>query len=477
MTSKSSSYRLLSRRGLIKNTALMTLLAPVLRKQDAFGQAAASPRRVVFIFSPNGPMNAAGPAKGSTTDFTIHDWWKALEPHRADGIFLSHMAPTGAGVVGGAGHGLGGQTFRGGGGDSVDQVIAKGLEAQGKAGLKRSVIWGTSGASRSGGADVFSLGGRKIAPELSPQKAWAELFANFMAPAGGSASPEQVKRAQILLAQEKSVLDFVNTDCRALKNALGKEGMALLDDHCTTVRSMEEALMSGLAMPAATGKCPTPADPGSVDDWANPENIDRQMATFVELIATSFACELTRVVAFQFGGHAARNRLASKYGIPSSPRADSGDSGPAHHPWTHQPNSATRLGALRTFIGFYASKVGALVEKLKTTMDANGKPLLDSTMVLWASELGGLEGGSDWHQVGGVPVLLFGRGQGTFKTGRYIRGKSGDRSTPAGSGAGMQEPGRDMARALISMIQYMGFKDINRFGRSDATGPLTSLYG
>jgi hypothetical protein len=477
------SSPLLSRRGLVKNTALMTLLAPVLRRRDAYGQAAASPRRAVFIFCPNGPMRASGTASGTEKDFKIHDWWKAFEPHKAEGIFMSHLAASGCfgGASGGA-HEVGAQTFRGNGSsadmDSVGQIIGKRLEAEKKAGIKRAVTWGTSGQARSGGVgDPFASGGRKISPELSPQKAWAELFSQFVSPStGGTTSAEEIKRAERLIAREKSVLDFVSTNCQALRDALGREGMILLDEHCTTVRSMEDALKTSLTMPsAASNKCQKPASPGE-KDWANPENIDGQAAAFVDLIATAFACELTRVVEFQFGAGAARNRLASKYGVPSSPRVDSGDSGPAHHPWTHAGGTGWTV-ACRIFSEFYANKTALLLNKLKTTMDAQGKPLMDSTVVVFTNELGGSSVNGDSHQMGSVPAAFFGHGQGTFKTGRYLRGASADTRGRAESSGSKREAGRQHAQMLISVMHYMGLTDVNRIGRSDASGPLMPLYG
>jgi hypothetical protein len=474
---------LLSRRGFVQNTALMALLAPVLRRRDAFAQSA-SPRRAVFVFSPNGICPMAGPASGSENTFQIMDYWKALERHKAEGIFISHMAATGAGQVSGGtlgAHGIGAQIFNGGGAagdmDSVDQVIGKRLEAQGKAGLKRSVNWGTLAASGLGAP--FASGGRKIPGEVSPQRAWAELFANFMAPVGGDgASAEQIRRAEALIAQEKSVLDFVNTTCRSLRDALGREGTILLDEHCTTLRSMEESLKEGFAQPgAAAANCKAPPAPGNSIDWANPENIDAQAAAFVDLIATSFACELTRVVGFQFGGGAARNRIASKYGVPSSARVNSGDSGPAHHPWTHNGASANKTKAIRIFTEFYASKVALLLDKLKKTNDANGKPLMDSTVVVWSSELGGSKVNADSHQMGCIPVMFFGNGQGTFKTGRYIRGKTAEVRMRTDDPMGKREAGRDHARLLVSICHYMGLTDINSVGRSDGTGPWRALYG
>lgn len=472
----------------MQNTGLLTLLAPVLRRQDALG-AAVSPRRVILIFSGNGPMMQTGPASGSESAFTLADWWKPLERHKADGIFLSHMVATGGGVVPGAGHGLGGQIFGGYGtgtgisgqyvnqGETIDQVIGKRLEAERRAGIKRSVVWGLAGGANGG--EGFCAGpGRSIAPELDPSKAWAELFMNFMPPATDEAAK---KRAAAQLARERSVLDFVSSDCKQLKDVLGAEGVRLLDDHCATLRSMELNLASVVAGGAASS-CSRPPNPGP-RDWPNPENIDAQMAAFIEIMAVALACELTHVVGFQFAGQGARNALAAKYGVPSSPKADSGDLGPRHHAWTHQANSPTKMEALRIFTTFYASQVALLVDKLKTTMDASGKPLLDSTLVVWVSELGGNDKNVDPHQTGMVPVVVFGRGQGLFKTGTYFRGKCPETTGfscfgPSGpcAGAAYQEAGRDMARLLVSVVQYMGLTDVRTVGKTGVTGPLISLY-
>lgn len=473
---------LISRRDLVRNTALMTVLGPVLRSLEARAAAPASPRRVILIFSPNGPMQAAGPASGSERAFTLHDWWKPLERHKADGIFLSHMAPTGARVVPGGGHGLGGQMFSGYGaapylarGETIDQVIGKRLEAEGRAGVRRSVVWGTSSTSRSGGTgDAFYSGpGRTISPEVDPQRAWTELFSRFMAPAAsGAPSAEEMLRASRALSRDKSVLDFLNEDCKALAAGLGAEGARKLDEHCTTIRGFERSLGQGSA---SLQRCTRPTAPGA-RDWSNPEQIDAQASAFIDLIAASLACELTRVVAFQFGGQSARNRLAGRYGVPSSPRANSGDAGPAHHPWTHQRASATKVAALKIFTTFYATQVAALVDKLKSTSDAHGRPLLDSTLVVWASELGGNAKNTDDHQTGSLPVVVFGNGQGTFKTGRYLRGKSVEAAFTGGD-SGQREAGRDMARLLVSVLHYMGLTNVSRVGATDVSGPLAALAG
>ncbi len=470
---KSPIHRLLTRRNLLRNTALMTVLAPVLRQLEVSAADPVSPRRVILIFSPNGPMNATGPASGSETAFNVHDWWKPLERHKAEGIFMSHTASTGAGTLSANGHALGGQTYSGydGGangdqyannGETIDQVIGKRLEKEGRAGIARSLVWGTVANSQGGGTgDAFcSAPGRNITPETDPAAAWQQLFASFMAPEADATSQA---RAAALLARDHSVLDFVIQDCQSLQTAIGAEGMRLLDDHCTSLRSMEKNLTAGMNFGA---DCTRPAAPPKLN-WPDPENRDLQTATFNELMATTLACELSHVIAFQIGAQAARNQLADKYGVPNSPQADSGDSGPAHHPWTHQGDSSQKTEAMRIFTTAYAEQVASLVDKLKTTNDALGKPLLDSTMVLWLSELGGSEDNGDAHQTKSVPAVLFGSGQGTFKTGRYLRGQSD---------SNYREAGRDNARLLVSLIQYMGLTDVNTVGVTDVSGPLQSLY-
>jgi hypothetical protein len=465
----------LSRRGLLKHTALASVLLPVLRRRDARG-AITSPRRVIFIFSGNGPIEAAGPASGSELSFTLHDWWRPLERHKADGIFLSHMAATGSGVVVGRGHAIGGQVLSGYGcneatrwalGETIDQTIAKRLEARGKAGLKRSVTWGLA----RGLPDAFFADReRPIAPERDPSKAWASLFANFVAPPTSGASSNQ---AALRLARERSVLDFVHADCKSLRDGLGAEGARLLDDHCTTLRSMELNLNANLAN-GAGATCSKPGDPGA-RAWTDPENIDAQLDAFINLMAAALACELTHVVGFQFSGEAARNRLATTYGVPSSGKVDSGDSGPAHHAWTHNGDSPSKLKALGIFTTFYAHGVAKLLDKLKATTDVHGQSLLDSTVVLWVSELGGHPKNRDAHQTGVTPVLLFGRGQGTFKTGRYIQGPVPE--SPYEALDKNIAGGQDMARILVSLARYMGLDDLTNIGAAGGGGPLPSLYG
>lgn len=75
---------------------------------------------------------------------------------------MSHMASTGAGKLTANGHALRGQTYGGydagangdqyaQNGETIDQVIGKRLEQEGRAGMVRSLVWGNVANSQSGG--------------------------------------------------------------------------------------------------------------------------------------------------------------------------------------------------------------------------------------------------------------------------------------------------------------------------------------
>jgi hypothetical protein len=484
-SSKTMKSGHISRRRVLKNSALMALLAPVLRQRDAYG--APAPRRIICIYEPNGPISMTGPATGtSETSFAFSDWWKPLERHRDSGIFMSHMAITGAGVVRGDGHGLGGQIFSGAGvsgsyanaGPTIDYLIAKHLAAERRAGVVPSVVWGLS---RGATGEAFHNASADVPPETDPSRAWSAIFSKVMAPDGtATLDPKQA----LIMARERSVLDFLNQDCLALKDMLGSEGLRFLDDHCSRLRSMEQNL-SNPENVGTSAVCTKPANPGT-KNWDSPETYDVKMAAFIDLMAMTLACELSHVIAFQFSGQAGRQRLPASYNVPSSGKqvGDPGG-GPQHHAWTHNPGgydpSSNKTRSLKIFQTYYSTQVALLVDRLKKTMDASGKPLLDSTLVVWASELGGKNGGGAYHPTGVNPVVLFGGGQGTFKTGRYIQGKcptnAPDQAVNARSNTGFVEAGRDHARVLISAMQYMGVKIDRPLGATGVSAPFMALYG
>jgi hypothetical protein len=332
--------------------------------------------------------------------------------------------------------------------------------------LAASVVWGNANRATAGGTgEPFARAANTyVNPETNPSAAFRQLFTGFMPPSA-MVNP----REQLLFNRDKGVLAATRADCNRLKDSLGAEGVRLLEEHCSTLSNLEQRLVQ--PRPPAASACTVPPDPGqNATHWTNRDNMVGQTDAFWDLTAAALACELTHVVGYQFGGQAARNQLPASLGVPTAPTQDSGDSGPAHHPWTHNAHNDTKIAALRVFYRAYADGVARLIDRLKSTRDVAGQPLINSTMVLWLSEMGGFASNRDNHMTACSPVLVFG-GPNVIRGNRYLRGPSPEAKT----GAGVVEAGRQGARLLVSAFHHMGFTDVNTVGAANVTGPLTTL--
>ena len=451
------------RRQLLQQMGLWAVGAPLLlhaRNSDAF---AAGPRRVVILFSPNGPQFVEGPTHGSEADFALHDWWKPLDRHKNRGFFFRGLHQAGvpfgenseyghrSGTVGALTATTTGSDSTTARGPSLDQFIGRELQAQGVVTPKRSLLWSLSNDASA----FYEASGQRATPVSSPYAALADI-----APAFGSDS-EIVKAA---LERKHFVLDHVGTDCTRLRSELDAEGREMLDFHCGNIESLEASVAASLA--AGVGSCEMPETPLTTlpedADWTGRETRDDAMQAFTELMALAFTCDVSRVIGLSFGSGAARFSLPESYGVPSSGVVDSGDSGPQMHAWTHQSGSnPDTLSALETFYTWFSDKVATIVDKLATTPDADGRPLLETTLVLWTSEFGA--GGP--HSNDNVPVAMFGTSEGQFQAGRHFE-LDGSR----------EERALVLHSLFVSIIRHMGLEHIDSFGTA-GQGPLDWLHG
>jgi len=141
-----------SRRDLILRMGAWPVLWPVVRAAGAQAQTT-TPRRVLVIFTPNGPTLEKGPATGTENDFAIHDWWSPLARHKDIGLFFTRMMQAGVpfGKHNEYGHQSGGtgaltaRTTEGTNnstGPSLDQFIGQELLKAGVITPKRNLAWG-----------------------------------------------------------------------------------------------------------------------------------------------------------------------------------------------------------------------------------------------------------------------------------------------------------------------------------------------
>ena len=454
------------RRHMLQQLGLWGLGAPVLlhsRRSAAVGE---TPRRVVVIFSPNGPQHTKGPteADGSEFDFQLHPWWSPLQRHKDRGVFFRGVHQAGvpfgdnseyghrSGTVGALTATTTGSDSNQATGPSIDQFIGQQLQASGVVTPKRSLLWSLSDNASA----FYEAAGQRATPVFNPYEALVDI-----APAFGGDSDA----LRAMLTRKHFALDHMATDCASLRSELDGTGREMLDFHCANIESLEASVKASLD--GGLAACQMPEDsiislPEDAD-WTGREARDAAMAAYTELMALAFTCDVTRVIGLSFGSGAARFSIPESYGVPSSGQVDSGDSGPQMHAWTHQSgNNPDTMLALEIFYNWFSEKVAAILDKLQNTPDVDGRPLLDTTLVLWTSEFG--SGGP--HTNANTPVILFGDSEGQIVTGRQFEIIDGPR----------EEKALPVHNLFVSMIHHMGLTDIDTFGNA-GQGPLEWLYG
>ena len=118
----------------------------------------------------------------------------------------------------------------------------------------------------------------------------------------------------------------------------------------------------------------------------------------------AFQTDSTRVSTFALA-HDGSNRSFSDIGVPEG-----------HHSLSHHQDNAEKLTKIAKIDEFYSRQLAYYLEKMSAVKEADGKSLLDHSMVLWG---GGLSDGNR-HRHNDLPIILAGRGGGGLKPGRHI---------------------------------------------------------
>jgi hypothetical protein len=274
------------------------------------------------------------------------------------------------------------------GGPSLDQHLAKTLNVDTRF---TSLAFGVQSVSDYGVhpfSRMLSAGpNQPVPPEDSPEAMFTRIFTD-----GGAEAGAQIEQ---VLAQRRSVLDFVNQDFVALQSQLSGTDKARLDAHAETLRVLEKRL----AAPGATGCVADPTlltgeDP---DDKSKFPEIGKQQ---MDILSLALRCDVSRVTSIQWSW--ARSLL-------SFPWIDVNE---GHHNITHQDPTPELSRVNR----WYAEQLVYLAQSLDAIDDVDGKSVLDNTIIWWCGETAR---GYD-HDFHNIRVFLVGGG-GVLKTGEHIR--------------------------------------------------------
>ncbi len=282
-----------------------------------------------------------------------------------------------------------------------------------------------SGYSCAYARNIAWSGPQTPVPKLTdPQRVFDRLFAGFDT---SQTALERQRRA----ALNQSVLDYVLADIRRMQQKLGAADRAKLDEYFTSVQQLERQLAE--ATPVACAVPDRPAVSGI--------SVTAKARLMADLMVLAFQCDLTRVQTFMLA-NAGSNRRYDFLGI---------DQG--HHELSHHQNLQTNYDKLKIIDHWEIQQFAYLLEKLKSTTDGDGKSLLDTATVFFSSEISD----GNRHNHTDMPVLLAGRANGYFATGRHLH-------------YSREQP---VANLFISMLDAMGLP-VQTFG-DDGTGILPEL--
>jgi hypothetical protein len=439
----------LSRRTVLRGMGACLAL-PVLESMTPALTAAAPAKAVrsVFIYAPNGMVMSNWTPVTSGVDFELPSILKSFEAHRKDMLVLTGMMDHNGNALGDGGgdHARAGGSFLTGihpaktagkdirVGISVDQVAAN---AVGSATRLRSLELGCEDSRTVGNCDsgyscayTNSLSWRGPStpnpPETNPRAVFERLFG-----ADDITLPAEVRAKR--LADRKSILDSVQDQVRALLGTVGGSDRRKLDEYLSAVREIE------IQIQAAERKNTIEVLPG----FERPDGVPFEYAAYatimLDLAAAALQTDSTRVVTVVLGREGSL-RTYPEIGISDG-----------HHPLSHHGNRPEALEKLTQINQYHADIVSGFIGKLKATPDGDGT-LLDRSMVLYGSGLSD----SNRHLHENLPVLLFGRGNGSVSTGRHVV---------------LAEP-TPMTNLYLSMLDQM---NVRTESLGDSTGALQHL--
>lgn len=262
--------------------------------------------------------------------------------------------------------------------------------------------------------------------EMNPKLVFDRLF-----------SDDSLKLSQATVAERdfyrKSILDYVQADAERLSRTISAVDRRKLDQYMTSVREVERRIQSSatrVELPANAG--PRPA--------GIPDDFDQHLRLMCDLMVLAFQTDSTRASTFMV------TKEATDRNYPWLGFTD------GHHELSHHGNDEEKNRKLREIDRYHISILAYMTEKMMQVEEADGRSLLDHSLVLYGS---GISDG-DRHDHVDLPVIVLGKGGGGWRSGQFIRCR----------------PQTPMANLLLSMLHQAGVPE-TWFG--DSTEPLAGL--
>lgn len=236
---------------------------------------------------------------------------------------------------------------------------------------------------------VFNRQGVPLPMSERPSVVYQQLFG----------LPGDVDRTEYLIKSGRSSLDKVSGEAKRLQARVSAADREKLDEYFGSVRDFEQRMerqLKGLREPRPQVDYQLP----EFDPIAPTLMLENQ-ALMYDLMALALETDSTRVITMFLPG------LGEVFTINGEVLSA------GYHALSHHGNNPGLIKDLIKVEAQHMTLLSGFLDQLKAKTDSEGKPLLDSTMVLWGSGMGD----ASRHSNANLPVFLAGGG---LKHGQHL---------------------------------------------------------
>jgi hypothetical protein len=230
------------------------------------------------------------------------------------------------------------------------------------------------------------------AKESDPKAVFERLF-------GGNDPKEQAEARARRELYNKSILDFVSEDARGLNKTLGSGDQKKLDEYLTSIREIEHRIDKARQLSSTPVAKPNMPSPTGI-----PKELQDHIRLIMDLMVLAFQTDLTRVATLPIANDGS-NRSYKMIDVSEG-----------HHELSHHGSDPKKLEKIKKINTFHIEQVAYLLGRMKSIKEANGTTLLDNAMIVYGSGIG--DGNAHNHD--DLPILLAGKGGGTIECGRHL---------------------------------------------------------
>lgn len=249
--------------------------------------------------------------------------------------------------------------------------------------------------------------------------------------------PAAVKKQLQQLDERGSILDTLLDQTKRLSRDLGTTDRARLDQYLTSVREVEERLLTAREWELKPKPIATQPEP---EDIRDKKLIFEKLDLMLSMAQLAFESDSTRIVTL----------MVDAFATPAFHLHGNENTTEGYHGLSHHGQSEEKVRQLaeadREQMRLYKNLIQTLASKKE-----DAARLLDRTMVLFGSNMGD----ANTHDNYNLPILLAGGG---FKHGQHLAFKR-DNNLP-------------LSNLFVTLLQRLGVES-NTFGSS--TGTITGL--